>query len=107
MWNSRPPPSWKKNILDFHFDYLHTSLSHSPRQSQPDNGQKTISCITHRHHFAKFANFEDVLAELVSVLSLTSAPLCISYYKQSKLYRVVSDGSRQLEWARYPILGLF
>ena len=81
--------------------------SHSPWQSQPNKGQKTISCTTHRHHFAKFANFEEVLAELVSVLSLTSAPLCISYYKQSKLYRVVNDDSRQLEWARYPILGLF
>ena len=22
-----PPPSWKKNILNFHFDYLHPSLS--------------------------------------------------------------------------------
>ena len=70
-------------------------------------GKKTISCTTHRHHFVKFANFEEVLAELVSVLSLTSAPLCISYYKQSKLYRVVNDDSKQLEWARYPNLGLF
>ena len=26
MWNSRPPPSWKKTILNFHFDYLHPSL---------------------------------------------------------------------------------
>ena len=27
MWNSRPPlASWKKNILNFHFDYLHPSL---------------------------------------------------------------------------------
>ena len=59
--------------------------------------KKTISCFTPRHHFAKFANFEEVLAELVSVLSLTSAPLCISYYKQSKLYRLVGDDSRQLE----------
>ena len=22
-----PPPSWKKNILNFHFDYLNTRLS--------------------------------------------------------------------------------
>ena len=28
MWNSRPPPpSWKKNILNFHFDYLPPSLN--------------------------------------------------------------------------------
>ena len=28
MWNSRPPPpSWKKNILNFHFDYLNTRLT--------------------------------------------------------------------------------
>ena len=25
MWNSKTPPSWKKNILSFHFDYLHLS----------------------------------------------------------------------------------
>ena len=30
---------------------------------------------------------------------LTSAPPCISYYKQNKLYRLVYDDSRQLEWA--------
>ena len=35
--------------------------------------------------------------ELVSVM-LTSALLCISYHKQSKLYRLVYDDSRQLEW---------
>ena len=27
-----PPPSWKKNILNFHFDYLNTSLSDSVTQ---------------------------------------------------------------------------
>ena len=28
MWNSRhPPPPWKKNILNFHFDYLNTRLT--------------------------------------------------------------------------------
>ena len=26
MWNSRPPPLMEKNILNFHFDYLHPSL---------------------------------------------------------------------------------
>ena len=26
MWNSRPPPFMEKTILNFHFDYLHTSL---------------------------------------------------------------------------------
>ena len=28
MWNSRPPPpSWKKTILNFHFDYRNPSLA--------------------------------------------------------------------------------
>ena len=31
---------------------------------------------------------------------ITSAPQYISYYKQNKLYRLVYDDSRQLEWAR-------
>ena len=31
---------------------------------------------------------------------ITSALPCVSYYKQNKLYRLVYDGSRQLEWAR-------
>ena len=33
-----------------------------------------------------------------SLESLTSAPPCISYYKQNKLNRLVHDDSRQLEW---------
>ena len=29
-----------------------------------------------------------------------TAPLCMSYYKQNKLYRLVYDDSRQLEWVQ-------
>ena len=36
--------------------------------------------------------------ELLPTESLTPAPPCISYYKQSKLNRLVYDDSRQLEW---------
>ena len=39
MWNSRPPPSWKTTILNFHFDYLNTALSlgHTPIKALPQN----------------------------------------------------------------------
>ena len=46
MWNSRPPPpSWKKTILNFHFDYLNTSLSlgHTPIKALPQNTR--LLCI--------------------------------------------------------------
>ena len=36
-----------------------------------------------------------------SLESLTSALPCISYYKQNKLYRLVYDDSRQLEWLEF------
>ena len=39
-------------------------------------------------------------------LSSTSAPPCNSYYKQSKLYRLADDDSRQLEWPP-PLDGFF
>ena len=38
--------------------------------------------------------------ELLPTESLTPAPPCISYYKQNKVYRLVHDDSRQLEWSR-------
>ena len=38
-----------------------------------------------------------IAAEVAVKVMLTSAPLCISYYKQNKLYRLVYDDSRQLE----------
>ena len=39
---------------------------------------------------------------LIRKKALTPAPPCISYYKQNKLYRLVYDDSRQLEWAHQP-----
>ena len=39
-----------------------------------------------------------IAAEVVVSVMLTSAPPCISYYKQNKLNRLVHDDSRQLEW---------
>ena len=41
-----------------------------------------------------------IAAELV-VSVINPAPLCISYYKQNKLYRLVYDDSRQLECPRW------
>ena len=29
MWHSRPPPFMANTILNFHFDYLHPSLSNN------------------------------------------------------------------------------
>ena len=36
---------------------------------------------------------------LIRKKALTPALPCISYYKQNKLYRLVCDDSRQLEWS--------
>ena len=42
MWNSRPPhPSWKKTILNFHFDYLIISLRKSCSSSRPVGIERT------------------------------------------------------------------
>ena len=44
MWNSRPlpPPFTEKNILNFHFDYLNTSLTY------------IITIDTNNHHYHQY-----------------------------------------------------
>ena len=45
MWNSRPPPFMEKSILNFHFDYLTTSLRGDP--SELTSQRKYISQSTY------------------------------------------------------------
>ena len=41
MWHSRPPPFMANAILNFHFDFLNTSLTFPPRRALTEGKDHT------------------------------------------------------------------
>ena len=69
----------------------------SARSSDTDNiWLSVVLCCRVAAQLVSVMYYEE--PELLPTESLTPAPPCISYYKQSKLNRLVYDDSRQLEW---------